>query len=139
MKGRSRTAPLAMALVALCTLGTAGCDVVFQGLNAQATDQWTRTYKLDEGGQVEVISPNGQIEVSPSADASTVEVVAERRVHAATEEAARQELSSIKINERVTPRQITVEVPSRKRGRYDLQTVTFWQLKKAAKWLIGGP
>jgi hypothetical protein len=111
MKGRHMTL-VRIALMAVVMLTGAACDVMFQGLNAQATDQWTRSYKLEPGGEMAVTSPNGQIEVSVSNDATTVEVVAQRRVRAATEAAARQELKSIQINEQVTPRQITLEVPA---------------------------
>jgi hypothetical protein len=112
MKRRTRSAFLvAMALLALVVVSGAACDVVFQGMNAQATDEWKRTYKLEEGGQVELISPSGTIDVSPSADATTVEVVAERRAHATSEQAAKQELSLIRITEQVSPRQIRLEVP----------------------------
>ncbi len=113
MIGRSR-ALVATSLLALMVLAGAACDVVFQGMNAQASDQWTRTYKLEEGGTVEITNPNGMIDVSPSADATTVEVVAERRARAGTEAAARQELKAIEITEQVTPKQVRLEVA---RGR----------------------
>lgn len=99
------------ALLALVMLTGAACDVVFQGMNAQATDQWTRTYKLEPGGQIEVASPNGAIDVTPSADATTVEVVAERKARAASEQAAKEELKAIEITEQVTPTQVRLDVP----------------------------
>jgi len=102
---------VATPLLGLVVLCGAACDVVFQGMNAQATDEWKRTYKLEEGGRVEIINPNGTIDVSPSADATTVEVVAERRAHGASEQAARQELNAIRITEQVSPQQIRLEVP----------------------------
>jgi hypothetical protein len=98
-----------LALFALVSFGAA-CDVMFQGMNAQATDQWQRTYKLPEGGQFQLNSPNGAIEVAPSADATTVEVVAERRARASSEEAAKEELKRIQITDRVTPTSIRIEV-----------------------------
>jgi Putative adhesin len=111
MQGRRRTVA-GMALLALVALaGAAACDVVFQGMNAQATDRWTRTYTLEAGGEVELVSPTGAIEVTPSADATTVEVVAERRARATSEDAARQQLKAIRITEQVTPARIRLEVP----------------------------
>ena len=101
----------ATALLAMVVLSGAACDVVFQGMNAQAADEWKRTYTLGEGGQVELINPNGAIDVSTSADATTVEVVAERRAHGVSEEAARRELDLIRITEQVSPKQIRIEVP----------------------------
>ncbi len=104
-----------VAALALVVLSGAACDVVFQGMNAQATDEWKRTYKLEEGGQFEVTTPNGEVDISPSADATTVEVVAERRARASTEEAAKEALKTSQINEQATPKQIRIEVP-RTRG-----------------------
>ena len=115
MKGRIRTSS-AIALLAGSLLVSSACDVVFQGLNAEATDQWTRSYKLDAGGAIDVTSPNGTIDVTPSADATTVEVVAERRARAATEDGAKQELKRIQINEQVTPARIRLEVPRSSAG-----------------------
>jgi hypothetical protein len=110
MKGRTRPALVATALLALVAL-QAGCDVVFQGMHAEATDVWQRTYTLEEGGQIEVISPNGAIDVTPSADATTVEVAADRKARASSEQAAKDELKAIQITEQVTPKQIRLEVP----------------------------
>ncbi len=109
MKGRIGRAGAFAGFLGLVVL-LAGCDVVFQGANAQATSTWQRTYKLDPGGQVEVLSANGMIEVSPSADATTVEVVAELKAHAATEDAAKEDLKKIQIDEQVSPRQVRLEV-----------------------------
>jgi hypothetical protein len=105
------TIHLATALLGLAVMAGAACDVVFQGMNAQATDQWQRSYKLEEGGLVEIVNPNGTIDVSPSADGTTVEIVAERRARAATEQAARQELNLIRITEQVSAKHIRIEVP----------------------------
>ena len=91
-------------------LSGAACDVVFQGMNAQATDEWKRTYRLSEGGQFQLNSPNGAIEVTPSADLTTVEVVAQRRARASSEEAAKQQLKTIQITDQVTPTSIRIEV-----------------------------
>ncbi len=110
MTRRTRTL-VSLALLAVVLLAGAACDVMFQGMNAQATDQWTRRYTLEPGGQIEVISPNGAIDVTPSADATTVEVVAERRARATSERAAKEELKAIQISEQVTPTQIRLEVP----------------------------
>jgi len=117
MKGRNG-APATIALLAVVLLTGTACDVVFQGMNAQATDQWTRAYKLEPGGQIEVISPNGAIDVTPSADGTTVEVVAERRARAASEQAARQALKGIQITERATPTEIRLEVPRFSSGEH---------------------
>ncbi len=97
------------ALLALVLSGVA-CDVVFQGMNAQATDEWKRTYKIAEGGQFQLINPIGTVEISPSADATTIEVVAERRARGASEDAAKQELKNIQMGEQATPTSVRIEV-----------------------------
>lgn len=120
---------LAGLLVLACAAALgAACDVMFQGMNAEATDSWQRTYKLASGGLVEITNPNGMIQVTPSADATTVEVVAERRARAASEEAARQELKAIRISEQATPTQVRLEVARGAEGMHfgrSSRTVTF--------------
>lgn len=97
------------ALVAVI-LPLAACDVAFQGMNASATDEWKKTYTLAPGGQLQLTNVNGGIDVTPSADASTVEVVAVRRVRASTEQAAKEQLKTLQITDRATPSEIAIEV-----------------------------
>ncbi len=98
-----------VALVAL-VVSASGCDVVFQGMNAKASDEWKRTYKLAEGGEFQLINPVGSIEIAPSSDATTVEVVAERHARGASEQAAKQELNRIRITEEATPTSVHIQV-----------------------------
>lgn len=109
MKHVRRSAALLLATSALVTLSLA-CDVAFQGLNATATDVTRKSYKLASGGRLQVTVANGRIEVTPSADADTVELVAERRVRASSEQAAKEELKAFRIEERVAPDEIGIEV-----------------------------
>ncbi len=103
------------ALLAL-VVSLSGCDVAFQGLHASASDEWKRTYTLTEGGRFTLTNTNGEIDVTPSADATTVEVVAERRVRASSEEEARRELKALEITEQVSPAEIRIEVPRQTGG-----------------------
>ncbi len=111
MKPRRSLCLGAAAALVLVVLSGAACDVVFQGMNAQETEEWKRTYKLDEGGQVDVTTPNGEVDISPSADGTTVEVVAVKRARATSPEAAKQALKGIEITEQATAKQIRLEVP----------------------------
>ena len=109
MQGRLRIR-MEIALLALVVTAGTACDVMFQGMNAQASDTWKRSYTLGEGGQVEVQNVNGMIEVTPSADATTVEVLAERRARAGSEDAAREALKNIKMIEQVNPKRIALGI-----------------------------
>ncbi len=112
--GPAIVVPLAVVAMALFS---AACDVAFQGLNATARDEWKKTYTLAPGGHFQVTNVNGAIEVSPS-DGRTVEVVAERRVRASSEQAAKEALKSLQITEKVSPDDIRLEVPGQSGGMH---------------------
>src|SRR3712207_1260580 len=113
---------LLAALVAVC----AACDVRVDGnggwsldlAHGKAQDEWTRTYQLDPGEQLEIININGRI-VAEAADGSTVDVRAERTARGSTDEAAKEVLDSIEMREEVGDARVRVEVraPSRLGGR----------------------
>lgn len=107
-----RMAPIGLIALALTM---AACDVAFQGMHASASDRWTRTYALAEGGLFELNNVNGAIEVTPSQSATSVEVVAERMVRDATEEAAREQLKAFGIEEQVAPNEVRITVPRAQR------------------------
>jgi DUF4097 and DUF4098 domain-containing protein YvlB len=74
-----------------------GCVGNF-ALNGRASDEWTRTYQLEAGGEVRIGNTNGRIEVE-GVDGNTVEIRAERIAKATTDEAAKELLPRIKIEE----------------------------------------
>ena len=76
-------------------------------LNASATDEWTRTYPLSDGGEVSIENANGRVEVD-AGDPGTVEVHAERIAKGSTDEAAKQLLPRITINEDVRPDRVAI-------------------------------
>jgi len=86
----------------------AACDVSFGHLTGRATDEWTRSYQLSPGGEIQIGNTNGKIEVE-GVDQATVEVRAERIARAATDEGARELLPKIVIREDVKPDRIVVE------------------------------
>jgi hypothetical protein len=95
--GLSKAARTRAGLVTLAAaLAAAACG--FANLEGRASDDWTRTYPLSDGGTVEIINTNGRIDFEP-ADGSSVEVRAERIAKAATDEGARDLLPRIKIDE----------------------------------------
>jgi hypothetical protein len=69
-----------------------------RGLRGRASDEWSHTYSLSGGGELQVVSGNGSIEVSPTGGPATV-VRAERVVHASTDAEARGFVSHVRIRE----------------------------------------
>src|SRR3982751_83082 len=85
----------------------AGCDLHVGNLSARATDEWTHTYPLKPGGEIEINNTNGKIDVE-GADTRTVEVRAERIARGVSDEAARELLPRIVIKEDATPERVSV-------------------------------
>ena len=82
---RAMAAAAALTVALGGGLATASCDLnVGDGnfnvglTSGRATDTWTRTYTLSEGGTIEVVNQNGPITVEPSTVGGQVEVRAER-------------------------------------------------------------
>ncbi len=82
-------------------LALAGCDISVGHLAGRATDEWTRTYPLAAGGELQIGNQNGTVDIEGT-DGTTVEVRAERIAKAATDAGARELLPRIKINEDVS-------------------------------------
>jgi len=104
-------------LLAALAVALSGCDVMVGmggfGGKEIARDQWTRSYPLAAGGQLEIVNANGAIETD-AADGNTVEVTATRSARAATVEAAKEVLQKVEIQEE-TPAggvRLTVKAPS---------------------------
>jgi DUF4097 and DUF4098 domain-containing protein YvlB len=92
----------AVVLAAIC----AGCG--FGPLPGRATEEWTKTYPLTEGGEVRIANTNGKVEIE-GVDASTVEVHVQKIARGTTDEAARQLLPRITITEEVKPDRVALE------------------------------
>src|SRR5947207_4933657 len=89
------------------TLALAACDSTLE-FAGRATDEWTRSYPLADGGQLQIRNTNGIVEIEGMIG-STVDVRAERVAHATTDSAARDLLSHLVIKEDVTPSRIALE------------------------------
>ena len=76
-------------------------------MKGRAADEWARSYVLTEGGEVDVNSPNGGVEVE-AADGDTVDVRANRIAHATSDQAAAEILPRISIKEDVSPEKIAL-------------------------------
>ena len=100
-------ARLGVLLLPLASL-LAGCDLSLGHLTARATDEWSRTYPLEAGGEIRIVNTNGKIEIEGT-DGSTVEVKAEKIARGATDTAARELLPRIVIKEDIKPDRVSLE------------------------------
>jgi hypothetical protein len=99
--------PLALAGVA--------CDIRvdeggIQGLRVvegQAEDVWARDYTLPANGRLEITGQNGEIDVR-AATGPQVEVRAERRVRARSDDEAKQLLARLEVREEVAPDSVRI-------------------------------
>ena len=89
-------------------LALLACDVSIGSLAGRASDEWTRSYKLSPGGEFRIRNTNGRIDVE-GGDDPTVEVRAERIARAVSNEAARELLPRIVINEDVKTDRVSIE------------------------------
>ena len=109
-------ASAAVVSATLAVLCVTGCDVkvddkgnVDLGISqGRARDTWTRTYTVAKGGQLEIANLLGRIEAEP-ATGGEVEVVAEREVSAASDEAAQAGLKQLTMLETVMPDSVRIE------------------------------
>jgi len=112
LSSRLLRACLVLAVVAV----TAACDVQVgkDGFSmdlatGRATDTWTRSYPLAEGGRLELVNVNGRIAAEPS-PGTAVELVAERTAKAGTDEAAQELLGRVEMREEIGDSRVRVEV-----------------------------
>jgi DUF4097 and DUF4098 domain-containing protein YvlB len=96
------------ALGAIAAAGVTGCDLVTADFKHSATSVWRKNYTLEQGGHFEVSNVNGKIRVEPS-EGSQVEIVAEKKGRAASEELAKQAADRVEIKETVSGSSIRVE------------------------------
>ena len=107
---------LASGVVCLVLAGAAvsGCDVQvgdkgvsFDVTRGRATDEWIRTYPLETGGRLELVSSGGPVYVTPGG--ADVEVRLLRRAEAASDEAAAEVLKEETVLEEAARDRVRVE------------------------------
>src|SRR4030095_2626547 len=96
----------------------------------KASDTWTRSYKVANGGRVELINVNGRIVAEP-ASGETFELVGERTVKASSDEAAKSMLTQLEMKEEGSDASVPVEVrPSRNQhGPFGTSVQIKWTVK----------
>ena len=99
----------AIAVFAAATT-TGACDQL--SLTAQATEPWTRHYALAHGGALDIRNTNGKTEIL-AGDGDAVDVTATKTARAMSDDAAKQALKDIQINESVTADRIQLDSSSR--------------------------
>lgn len=102
---------LGSVIAAGCVVLGAGCGLQLS-LNAEAHDQWKKTYKLAQGGTFEIHNTNGRMEIR-TADTDTVDVVADRTVKAGSDEGAKDALRRMEIAETVSPDHILLDTTAK--------------------------
>lgn len=105
-----------VALVVLWSGAVGACDISVDGRglsfdvgSGRVQDEWSRSYPLSAGAQLEIINVNGRITAEAS-EGSTVELRAERTVKASDDESARTLLGQIDMHEEVGEGRVRVEV-----------------------------
>ena len=99
------TGVCAVGLLGACDVTIKDGDVSFSQLHGRATREWNREYPLADGGRVEIVNPNGTIEVSVGPGGKiTVAALLESR--AMTDDRAKEMLSDAAIEESATPEHV---------------------------------
>jgi hypothetical protein len=95
-------------VIVLALAASGAASACIGHLSGRASDEWTHSYTLAPGGEVEITNTNGTIEFEP-VDGSTVEVRAERIATATTDDGARELLPRITISENATANHVSIK------------------------------
>jgi DUF4097 and DUF4098 domain-containing protein YvlB len=120
-----------VALLGVCAAGIlSACDVTIKdgdiknvSLRHTASREWSRRYELADGGRVEIINPNGAIEVA-AGPAGQVDAAAFIEAGGMTEARAKQHLSEVTLEETATADHVRIATV-RKNTRGGRLTVRF--------------
>ena len=112
---------LAMAATA-CDVSLGNGDFSLGLASGQSSDAWDRSYTVAPGGRFEVVNVNGLVQVEPGAGAA-IEIHAERRAKASTDEAAKDLLGRVEMREDVKPDAVRLEAkpPKTFRGGVEIK------------------
>lgn len=106
--GFSRTWVILLALLAGGCNVQVGGDGLSIGVGSSARDEWTRTYTLPAGGELDIVNVNGRITATP-AEGRQVEVRVEREARGGSEEEAQALMKSVEMREEVTANRVRIE------------------------------
>lgn len=102
-------APLACLLLPLGLL-SGGCELMIAGPREQVSDQWEKTYEVGRTATLEIDNTNGGITVRSHAQ-PTIQVTAHRTARAVSQQAARELLERLKLEESATPELVRLVTP----------------------------
>lgn len=102
---------LLSGVLALSVVALGACNLQLS-TDVEAKDEWTRTYPLTADGTLVLATSNGRIDIT-GGDTDKVTVTAERVVRAATEDAAKQQLSIFEMKEEIAPNRVSIDSSSR--------------------------
>lgn len=102
---------LALGLLFATLTALAACNLQLS-TDVEAKDEWTRTYSLTADGALSIKNGNGRIEVV-GGDGPALTITAERIVKASTEEAAKEQLALLEMNESVTSDRVSLDSSTR--------------------------
>lgn len=132
----SGRAALVVGVSLLATLA-AGCDISLGngefslGASGRASDTWTHSYTVADGGRVEIVNTNGAIVVEQG-DGPAVDIRAERLARASTDEDAKTLLGKVQIVETVTPDSVRLETKApRSFGRGGVEVKYFLKVPRS--------
>lgn len=107
--GRVAGVLLLCAALGACDISVDGSGLSFGVGQGKAQDEWSRSYPLSAGAQLDIININGRITAEAS-DGSAVEVRAERTARASDDESAKALLGEIEMREEVGEGRVRIEV-----------------------------
>ena len=105
-----------LPVLLLSGLLAAGCDIQTSAdghfdidfASGKATDTWSRTYTVEQGGRFELINVNGRI-TAEATDGKEVVVEGKRTAKGRSDEAAKEMLAKLEIREEVGGSSVRVE------------------------------
>ena len=105
-----------LPVLLLSGLLAAGCDIQTSAdghfdidfASGKATDTWSRTYTVEQGGRFELINVNGRITAEPT-DGKEVVVEGKRTAKGRSDDAAKEMLAKLEIREEVGAASVRVE------------------------------
>jgi hypothetical protein len=116
---------LALALAgAACDVNLGNGDFSLGLVSGQSSDTWTRNYTVTAGGRFEIVNVNGLVQVEPGAG-SAIEIRAERRAKASSDESAKELLGRVQMLEDVKPDAVRVEAKPPKTFRGGVEVKFF--------------
>lgn len=102
-------APLA-ALVLPLGLLSGGCELMIAGPREEVADRWEKTYAVTPNATLEIENTNGSITVGTHPDA-TIRVTAHRKARAVSQQAARDLLGRLSLEQAATPDLVRLATP----------------------------